>query len=284
MFAMKLVLSNRLKRLTAGFITCIQDLFLLGIKKRKTLNSKSASIIIINYNNDKYLHECIYSAINQHNACVDLEIIVVDDGSTDRSIEIINSFLPYITPILLSHGQSCPNFNQQRAFKKGLQASSGEIIFLLDGDDIMYPSKVKSIMPIFNNLAVHMVQHAMKKVDEDGNIISDYFVYFPFTNINKSLYYRTNKINFYQPTSGLTFRRSYLENYLFLLDNDEHHGVWLDVRLTRFLPYIGKIYSYHKILGAWRRHSASDSIRSDNIKERIALHKAWFDSKLSLFS
>ena len=66
---------------------------------------KKVSIIITNYNNDKYLGRAIRSCINQNFPTSEIEVIVVDDGSTDNSRKVIENFEEKIIHIYLKKNQ-----------------------------------------------------------------------------------------------------------------------------------------------------------------------------------
>ena len=243
----------------------------------KTL-AKSASTIIINYNNERYLFDAIESALNQKiNDIQYYEVIVVDDGSNDSSKSIIESFGDRIKAIYLPHGMLNGNFNQQRALKAGLDIAKGEILLLLDGDDIFYPDKVQTVCEMFDDPDVVLVQHTLTLIDGDGMPMEKVFKAFPSVTIKPETYQKLKRVNLYQATSGLAFCRSYIKSQLEKLCVDEHANTWLDVRLTRFAPYYGKVYCSDKRLGAWRRHKKSDSIRTDNVVDRVKGHEIWFD-------
>ena len=99
------------------------------------------SIIINNYNYDQFLSQAIDSALNQTYPY--LEVIVIDDGSTDNSRNIISSYGDRIVPILKSNGGQASSLNE------GFKTSKGEIIFLLDSDDVFHREKVKKIVSLF---------------------------------------------------------------------------------------------------------------------------------------
>jgi glycosyltransferase involved in cell wall biosynthesis len=101
------------------------------------------SIIINNYNYESYLPDAINSALNQTYAHT--EVIVVDDGSTDSSHEIIQSYGNKIVSIIKENG------GQSSAINAGFSASSGEIICLLDADDLFLPEKVSYVVDFFQN-------------------------------------------------------------------------------------------------------------------------------------
>ena len=237
---------------------------------------KSASTIIINYNNEKYLFDAINSALNQKIKDISYEVIVVDDGSTDSSASIIQSFGERIRAVYLTHGILSGNFNQQRALKSGLKIASGEVILLLDGDDVFFADKVQSVCEIFDDPCVVLAQHTLSLIG-DGVALNRIFKAFPAEAIKPEIYQSLGRVNLYQATSGLAFSRSYLRSQLDKLCVDDHINTWLDVRLTRFAPYYGRVYSSDKQLGAWRRHANSDSIRTDNVADRVKGHEKWFD-------
>src|SRR5437016_13950669 len=97
-------------------------------------NFELASIIVNNYNYGRFLREAVDSALNptyRHT-----EVIVVDDGSTDGSPEIIASYRARIVPVLKQHG------GQNSALNAGLSASRGQLTLLLDSGDAPPPSAV----------------------------------------------------------------------------------------------------------------------------------------------
>src|SRR5258706_14750076 len=93
--------------------------------------SPLVSIIITSYNYGRYLPTCIDSALAQtHTPC---EVIVVDDGSSDNSPEIIRSYGRRITAILKSNEGPASSWNL------GFAKSRGEFILYLDSDDALLP-------------------------------------------------------------------------------------------------------------------------------------------------
>jgi glycosyltransferase involved in cell wall biosynthesis len=96
------------------------------------------SILINNYNYGHFLAKAIDSALSQTYANV--EVIVVDDGSTDDSREILASYGDRIHPILQSNGGQASSFNA------GFAACRGEIICLLDADDWFLPHKAERVV------------------------------------------------------------------------------------------------------------------------------------------
>ncbi|MBE9030419.1 glycosyltransferase family 2 protein [filamentous cyanobacterium LEGE 11480] len=102
------------------------------------MNQPLVSILINNYNYGRFLRKAIDSALAQTYAPI--EVIVVDDGSTDDSREILQTYGDRIRPILQINGGQASSFNA------GFAASCGEIICLLDADDWFQPDKVARIV------------------------------------------------------------------------------------------------------------------------------------------
>jgi len=101
---------------------------------------KKVSIIIPVYNVEDYLVECLHSVITQ--TFKDIEIILVDDGSTDRSLEIINSFAGKDERIKIIHQT---NSGVSAARNTGICASSGEYVLFVDSDDMIMPNSVEKL-------------------------------------------------------------------------------------------------------------------------------------------
>ena len=89
------------------------------------------SIIVNNYNYGRFLRAAIDSALNQRYGAT--EVIVVDDGSTDSSREIVLSYGDRITAVLKENG------GQASAFNAGFARSRGAIVIFLDSDDMLLP-------------------------------------------------------------------------------------------------------------------------------------------------
>ena len=130
------------------------------------LKKPLVSILINNYNYASFLDNAIKSTLEQTYS--NIEVIVVDDGSTDNSREVIASYEDKIVAVLQENG------GQASAFNAGFLASKGEYIFLLDSDDYMLPSKAAEIANIFNNNPeADWCFHRQKLVNTKGESISN---------------------------------------------------------------------------------------------------------------
>ena len=89
------------------------------------------SIIINNYNYGRYIRQAIESALSQTHKNV--ELIIVDDGSTDESRCIIEEYKDRAIVIAKQNG------GQASAFNVGIMEAKGDFILLLDSDDYLFP-------------------------------------------------------------------------------------------------------------------------------------------------
>ncbi|NLW92289.1 MAG: glycosyltransferase [Syntrophomonadaceae bacterium] len=95
------------------------------------------SIIIDNYNYERYLVKAIDSALRQTYPY--REVIVVDDGSTDDSLSIIESYGSQIRAVLKDNG------GQASAFNAGWEICQGDLVIFLDSDDILLPAALEAV-------------------------------------------------------------------------------------------------------------------------------------------
>lgn len=98
----------------------------------------SISIVIPSFNQGEFLEESLLSVLNQdyHN----YEIIVMDGGSTDNSVEIIRKYASR-----LSHWQSAPDGGQSEALNNGFRRAKGEFVTWLNSDDILMPGALRAV-------------------------------------------------------------------------------------------------------------------------------------------
>lgn len=101
------------------------------------------SILVPAYNSEQFIEETLLSCVNQD--YTDVEIIVVDDGSADRTLEIVGRWEKEHSNI---HVFSQPNRGACAARNLALEKSSGEYVMFLDADNIISPNKVKAQMEL----------------------------------------------------------------------------------------------------------------------------------------
>jgi hypothetical protein len=118
------------------------------------------SVIITSHNYERYVGEAIASGLEQPGAPT--EVIVVDDGSTDGSREVIESFGDRVTAIFTA------NAGQAAAQNTGFAASSGESVLFLDADDLLLPGAAQKVRAALRDPATAKVHWSMPIVDAAG--------------------------------------------------------------------------------------------------------------------
>lgn len=122
------------------------------------------SIAINNYNYSKYIIECVNSVLNQ--TYKDIEVIVVDDGSTDDSLELLTFHYSKNKKINII---SKKNAGQLSAFNEITSYISGEIVCFLDSDDLYKENYIEKIVEIYKlNTDIDFVFSALERIYNDG--------------------------------------------------------------------------------------------------------------------
>lgn len=121
------------------------------------------SVLIDTYNHERFIEEAIVSVLEQDFPASDREILVVDDGSTDRTPEIVRKFEPHVRLLRKENG------GQASAFNAGIPECRGKIIAFLDGDDWWEIRKLSVVAAEFaSHPQMGAIGHGFIEVDELG--------------------------------------------------------------------------------------------------------------------
>ena len=204
------------------------------------------SIIINNYNYGRFLRDAIDSALSQ--TYPNTEVIVVDDGSTDNSREIIASYGDQIIPVLKENG------GQASAFNAGFAMSRGDIVIFLDADDLLLSRAVEEIVKVWRP-GLAKVQYPLKVIDADGQPqgMQKPFGAMPSGDLTELIL--SVGVYTYPPTSGNAFSRSVLLQLLPMPEKEWRIGA--DTYLSLLSPFLGEVISLHKALGLYRVHGSN---------------------------
>jgi len=215
------------------------------------------SVLIDTYNHERFIERAIASVLEQDMPMDGVEILVVDDGSTDRTPELIRRFEPRVR--LLQK----PNGGQASAFNFGFAQASGEIIAMLDGDDWWEKEKLRVVLEAFReNPEIGAIGNGLYEADADGrrlyiNIPDRSYRLF-FRSLEEGVRFR--ELMSYMGTSRLAMRRSVLDKILpvpedLAIEADEYlatlavgisGGLVLDQPLTNYRFHAGNLYQYGK--------------------------------------
>ncbi|HVH50108.1 MAG TPA: glycosyltransferase family A protein [Candidatus Bathyarchaeia archaeon] len=121
------------------------------------------SVLIDTYNHQQLIESAIRSVLLQDFPPSKREIIVVDDGSTDGTAEIVRQYAPQVRLVSKRNG------GQASAFNAGIPECRGQVIVFLDGDDWWAPQKLRRIAQVFaEDHALGMIGHAFIESFDDG--------------------------------------------------------------------------------------------------------------------
>src|SRR2546428_1998680 len=122
------------------------------------------SVVIPVYNQERYIAEAVDSVLRQ--TYPDVELVVVDDGSTDRTPEIVKG---YGSRLRYMHQD---NSGAATALNRGIQAASGELVGWLSSDDVYEPTKVERQVELFaSRPEISLAYTDFNVIDADGKVI-----------------------------------------------------------------------------------------------------------------
>lgn len=237
------------------------------------------SVIINNYNYERFLARAVDSALGQTHA--DVEVIVVDDGSTDGSLPLLRRYGAAITLVSKENG------GQGSAYNAGFQRASGKLVLFLDADDWLYPAAVASLAAAWREGVVKL-QFRLGLVDEGDEPLGRYV---PRSMHDRDALGLLRRFGCYgsPPGSGNAFTATFLTKVLPL--EAARWRTAADTVPIVLAPLYGDIISIPKIMGAYRLHrrKAAEDLLFNNAPEglwqefsRIEASKQLVETALSL--
>lgn len=236
----------------------------------------TASVIINNRNYGGYLRAAIDSALDQTRGA---EVVVVDDGSDDGSAEVLALYEDEIVCIRQPHS------GQASALNQGVSASSGEVVILLDSDDLMDRNKVERILSVFEGAPeVEWLRHDMRAIAGETVVTQHYY---PLRRHPDPLQQVRSIGDAAGTTSALAFRATFLEAIGPI--PEERYPTYADRYLKVVAALLGTCATIDEVLGSRRLHAdqvtsygSSDPGRTRfhlKLGESIACDAAWQASR-----
>ena len=192
-------------------------------------NKNYISILITNYNKEKFLNKSLKNVCNQN--FNNYEIIVFDDCSTDRSIDIIKKYKKVRLIVNKSKNKKGSGpLNQINGVIESFKKSKGNIICLLDADDYFKKNKLSEIDRYF-------------RINKKSNCVFDFphhsTTQFTFKKkITKSSIWPT-----IFPTSCVSMRKNFFKSFLYNVNKKNFPNLEIDARLTIFSRYYANEYN-----------------------------------------
>jgi glycosyltransferase involved in cell wall biosynthesis len=215
------------------------------------------SIIIANYNYERFLAAAIDSALNQnHPLC---EVIVIDDGSTDNSRAIIEGYGNRIRSIFQE-----TNRGQMATLNTAWPLASHPILIFLDSDDLLFAHAAAAVTQRWTSDTVK-IQFPLLTIDKEGRELGAASPKFPpnldTATIREELLRTGCAPN--SPGTGNAYSRSLLDRIRADggLDLDNQRVIFIDAVLECNAPFYGEIITVYEPLGCYRTHDANETLR-----------------------
>jgi len=203
------------------------------------------AVVISCYNYESFVERAIQSVLSQ--ARDDCEVVVVDDGSTDGSWDVINR--SGVTAFKIH------NSGQRAACLFGLDRTRAPFVLFLDADDELKPGALVAIIDRLDP-GIAKLQFPLTRIDADGNMISGALSPLEAFRSRDVLARQVLRTGVYKtpPTSGNVFRRDLCE---FLREANYDRAV--DGVILFAAPLLGDVVSVSEELGCYRIHGRNDS-------------------------
>jgi len=259
--------------------------------------SPKVSVVIGTFECEPFVEECIRSVMNQTEK--EIEIIVVDDGSTDRTLSILKQLKSEDSRILV-HSQRHTGYPGPGR-NHGISCARGEYVTFLDGDDLYHPQRTQRILSAFNacpdaDVVIHDLLHFEQSPQEKGAV--SYLTNLRFKEIAKhylkaigdGVYachndlYKFASLRFVPfHTSAIAIRKEVLFSESVWFREDlrigEDGDLWLRLLKKRRLAFVDEVISYYRQRGG--------SITTDRVlflQRTIQLHRENLERGKDTFS
>jgi glycosyltransferase involved in cell wall biosynthesis len=235
------------------------------------MDRAAVSVLINNYNYGRFVGRAIDSALAQQTA--DVEVVVVDDGSTDQSRAVLESYGNRIKLILQQ------NKGQAAAINAAVHGSTGELLCFMDADDWWAPTKLPAIVEAFHaNAGLSLVYHRLQPVLSDGTPAMKSI---PRTLCSGDLSQQLARSAGWWPfpmTSAIAVRRS---AWNAAGNIPEEFRISADAWLVGVYPFLGHVAALPDPLGFYRIHNNNWYQQSDDaamLRKRMTHWRATLDA------
>jgi glycosyltransferase involved in cell wall biosynthesis len=207
------------------------------------------SIVVSNFNYERFVEQAIGSALSQSYSCI--EVIIVDDGSTDGSRAVIERYSRQCKVILKDNG------GQASALNEGLRHASGAYVLLLDSDDFLMPHAVETFVASFP-AGYARTYCELRLVDAEGKSSSSLSRDKYFRAFDGDLFKAAEAGTefFWAPTSANFFDAEKLQRVLPIPEGE--FRICADAYLLVRTALLGKVRGIEQPLAAYRVHSANN--------------------------
>jgi len=221
-----------------------------------------ATVVIVNYNYDKYVAAAITSALEQ--TYQPLEVVVVDDGSTDDSRQVIASFGDRVRTVFQK------NAGHGAAYNAGWRVAHGEFVLFLDSDDVLTKDAIENIAAAFAQSDAVKVQFYLRQVDRDLKPLGYLLPSYRFSPLRPRDQITNYGYYVCPPASGNAFRKKFLDEIMPIADEELYRRA-ADGYTTGLAGVAGNVISLPATLGLYRVHGENFGGES-GVKSLQTLH------------
>lgn len=217
------------------------------------MNATEISVLISCYNQASFLEDALQSVFSQTSILESVQVIVVDDGSTDNVSSIAAKYETSVQWISKENG------GQASAWNAAWPLVNGEFVFFLDADDRWHSEKLQTCMTLFKeNKSLDAIYHYLDLIDSKGKKTGTY----PNARLEKSkkeIYdqkkFSEGKLSYWAPSSGMGFRKTCLDQMMLI---PEDYKICADGYLQILMPFKAREFQLiPRYLADQRIHSAN---------------------------
>lgn len=234
------------------------------------------SIITASYNYAQYIEEAINSVISQ--SYQDWELIIVDDGSSDNSVEIIKSYCEKDSRIKFFQHEGGQNKGLKETLLLGISHATGDWIAFLESDDLFMPDNLSKKIEIIQkypnvNLIFNKVDFLIEKKPNKFNTLKNIQKNLSQMSFPKNMFYDFFLNNMILTFSCVMLKKSSIKSEYFNTPNDARIDWWLWIHLA----YNNYFYYLDEKLTIWRLHDNSYIKQNKTPRFYLIQLKAYFD-------
>ncbi len=236
------------------------------------MTTTRVTVLITTYNYGQFVAQAIDSVLSQDFALEQVQILVVDDGSTDDTAARVKKYGSRVEYFYK------PNGGQASALNFGFAKARGEIVALLDADDMFLPAKLARVLDAFRqNAALGMVYHPFV----ERNMSTDKRQTSNFHLVSGDIHTQPDAFFFYvpHPTSCIAFRKAFLAP---LLPIPEEIRMLADAFPVDLICFLAPILAIPEPLVTYRIHGANHYY-TDEGQMPLDLREVRFAKQQTLF-
>jgi glycosyltransferase involved in cell wall biosynthesis len=236
------------------------------------MSTLAVTALINTYNYGRYVEEAIESVLAQDFPSREMQVIVVDDGSTDDTLARVKKFGHRIRYFYKSNG------GQASALNLGFQQARGDIVALLDADDLWAPRKITRVVEAFQkHPEAGLVYHPLQFWDVQRNLHWNNQM---FPGVSGFVPADPRHLLTYGDlsTSALAFRAATLRN---LLPIPLTLSIYADGYLGYLIIFLGPVLAIDDALATYRLHGQNLASRADRSLEGLERRHACFASAVA---